>query len=257
MWLSQSALKPLPIFARVSPSVINEVEDYLDSLEEEETERNLDAALERLETTQPAIANILEQELVEPIEELPLAVGFSVAVVLWLCFEKSPNLKLRELPTEDVDCARQLLQTELQLRAQRLQQTLSAAPAKQRLSAPPPSKEPLDITGLVNEGICSSTATNTSDASTGHTVNNDQADDDDDNEDPQLSLSGEPTRILFHHQPAIAEVIAHHMNHGRQNCENEQQIEGFERVEEILVLLVLALSDAVIAPSTSKKEWLS
>jgi len=93
------------------------VEQWLGS-DEAETEQRLHEAFERFERSQPALAQRVGRALGHSSDEVAMALGYFLSLVMWLGFEQAFGERLAELSGTEVDGVEQSLKLDEQLRGQ-------------------------------------------------------------------------------------------------------------------------------------------
>ena len=94
------------------------LEAVRDSLAEDDDEARaqLDDAFERFERTQPTLAAYVAEALSRPLDETALALGYFLALAVWLGFERSHGERVSEVKAEEIEATEQLLALDEQLR---------------------------------------------------------------------------------------------------------------------------------------------
>ncbi|MET0591183.1 MAG: hypothetical protein ABW133_00685 [Polyangiaceae bacterium] len=115
VWVRRAAIRPVPLYARLPPGVLSEIET--DLADEDEIARDrLDSAFTRFEATQPAIAERVASALGQPIDETALALGYFLTLAIWLAFERNFEERLAEVHSEELAAAEQSLVLDEELR---------------------------------------------------------------------------------------------------------------------------------------------
>jgi len=117
MWVRGAAIRPVPRFAVVSASTLDQIEIELadDSARARE---QLDAAFNRFEATQPHLADAVSQLLSEPLDETALALGYFLSIAIWLSFERTFGAaRLREVSPDALQATGEAIALEEELRA--------------------------------------------------------------------------------------------------------------------------------------------
>lgn len=115
MWVRRSAIRPVPQYARVPESAIEGVHAEL-AEDEEQARVELDAAFEQFERQQPALANFIGEALSDPLDDTALALGYFLALALWMAFREAHEDALGEVSEEDIRATAELLQLDEELR---------------------------------------------------------------------------------------------------------------------------------------------
>ncbi|HKQ68573.1 MAG TPA: hypothetical protein VJT73_04505 [Polyangiaceae bacterium] len=115
MWVRRAAIRPVPLYARVPPGVLGEIET--DLADEDDIARDrLDSAFARFEATQPAIADRVAKALGKPIDETALALGYFLTLAVWLAFERNFEGRLGEVLGDELGGVEQSLSLDEELR---------------------------------------------------------------------------------------------------------------------------------------------
>ena len=115
MWVRRSAIRPVPPYARVPSHALEAVRDSL-AEDDEEARAQLDAAFERFERKQSALAAHVAEALGRPLDETALALGYFLALAVWLAFEQVHGDDLDEVSTDELQATDELLTLDEQLR---------------------------------------------------------------------------------------------------------------------------------------------
>jgi len=115
MWVRRSAIRPVPQYAKVPESAIDAVHAGLAD-NEEDARAQLDLAFEQFERGQPALAAYIGEALSDPLDDTALALGYFLALAIWMAFEKAQAEQLREVTEEDLLTTRELLDLDENLR---------------------------------------------------------------------------------------------------------------------------------------------
>ncbi|NLE89269.1 MAG: hypothetical protein GX607_23030 [Myxococcales bacterium] len=125
MWVRQSAIRPVPAYARVSAYTIEAVRESL-MLEDDDVRAELDDAFERFERTQPALAGRVAEMLNEPLDETALALGYFLTIAVWLAFERAYGGDMDEVTDSEIDATVELLELDEELRRSDPRETLDS-----------------------------------------------------------------------------------------------------------------------------------
>ncbi len=115
MWVRRSAIRPVPPYARVSIETIEAVRSSL-AEDDDEARAQLDEAFERFEREQPLLAGYLAEGLGHPLDDTALALGYFLALTVWLSFERAHGEALRTVLESDISATDQLLSLDEELR---------------------------------------------------------------------------------------------------------------------------------------------
>jgi len=94
------------------------LETVRDSLAEDDDEARaqLDDAFERFERTQPTLAAYVAEALSRPLDETALALGYFLALAVWLGFEQAQREHIDEVGEDELSATEELLSLDEQLR---------------------------------------------------------------------------------------------------------------------------------------------
>lgn len=115
MWVRATAIRPVPSFARVSSASIDAVRDDL-SDDEEAAREQLDQAFERFEREQPCLSAHIGDELSKPLDETALALGYFLALSVWMAFDKAHCGQVEQVDAECIASTQALLDLDEELR---------------------------------------------------------------------------------------------------------------------------------------------
>lgn len=76
----------------------------------------LDEAFERFERKQTALSSFVSEALNRPLDETALALGYFLALAVWLSFEQTHGEHLNEISTDELLATDQLLELDEELR---------------------------------------------------------------------------------------------------------------------------------------------
>ena len=117
MWVRGAAIRPVPRWAVVAASTLDEIERELGDDSQAGRDR-LDAAFARFESTQPNLADSVSQVLAKPLDETALALGYFLSIAIWLAFERTFGQERLRVVTEDaLEATREAIALEEELRA--------------------------------------------------------------------------------------------------------------------------------------------
>jgi hypothetical protein len=115
MWVRKTAIRPVPAYARVDEAAIEEVHEGL-AEDEEQARAQLDAAFERFESEQPALAAFVGEALSDPLDDTALALGYFLALAIWMAFGRAHGSDVGEVGLDDIQATRELLELDEELR---------------------------------------------------------------------------------------------------------------------------------------------
>lgn len=118
MWVRKSSIRPVPAFARVTAGTVDKVREGLLARSEEDDEDGLDEFFEDFEDAQPALYAAVSNALEEPIDETARALGYFLALVVWLAFQDAHGRALKNVSTDEIRGTTELLEFDSQLRAE-------------------------------------------------------------------------------------------------------------------------------------------
>lgn len=84
--------------------------------DDEEARAQLDEAFERFERAQPALAAHVADALGRPLDDTALALGYFLALTIWLAFEKAQGQHIDEVREEEIQATEELLTLDEELR---------------------------------------------------------------------------------------------------------------------------------------------
>lgn len=117
MWVRGAAIRPVPRFAVVDASMLEQIERELAEDSSRATDE-LDAAFSRFESTQPQLADSLSQVLSKPLDDTALALGYFLTIATWLAFERTfGTTRLREVSQDALGATEEAIKLEEELRA--------------------------------------------------------------------------------------------------------------------------------------------
>lgn len=114
MWVRSSAIRPVPSYARVPASALESVRLSL-AEDEDEARVQLDEAFDRFEEEQPCLSAHIGDVLNAPLDETVLALGYFLALAVWLAFEQAHG-QLDEVSAESIGATLELLGLDEELR---------------------------------------------------------------------------------------------------------------------------------------------
>jgi hypothetical protein len=117
MWVRGAAIRPVPRYAVVGATSLEQIERELadDSARARE---ELDDAFARFESTQPHLADAISRLLSRPLDETALALGYFLSIAIWLAFERTfSETRLREVSPDALEATEEAIKLEEELRA--------------------------------------------------------------------------------------------------------------------------------------------
>jgi hypothetical protein len=115
VWVRRSAIRPVPAYATVPARALEGVREGLAD-DDEGARAQLDEAFERFERSQPALASHLAEALGQPLDETALALGYFLALTVWLAFERAHGQHLDAVTEEQIRATIELLTLDEELR---------------------------------------------------------------------------------------------------------------------------------------------
>jgi hypothetical protein len=115
VWVRRSAIRPVPSYATVPSHALAGVRDSLAD-DDEEARAQLDEAFERFERSQPSLAAHMADALAQPLDETALALGYFLALTVWLAFERAHGQHLEEVTEDEIRATDELLTLDEELR---------------------------------------------------------------------------------------------------------------------------------------------
>ena len=117
MWVRGAAIRPVPKYAVVDASMLEQIERGLAD-ESAEARSELDGAFARFESTQPELSDAISQVLSRPLDETALALGYFLSIAVWLAFERTFGApRLREVSADALRATEEAINLEEELRA--------------------------------------------------------------------------------------------------------------------------------------------
>lgn len=96
-------------------AVLNGVRSSL-AEDEDEARTRLDDAFDRFEREQPCLAAHITDVLNEPLDETALALGYFLALAVWLAFEQAQENQIEQVSAESIAATQELLELDEELR---------------------------------------------------------------------------------------------------------------------------------------------
>lgn len=115
MWVRRSAIRPVPSYAKVPVHALEAVRDSL-AEDDDEARDQLDEAFSRFERTQPALAEHVAEALGKPLDETALALGYFLALAVWLAFEQTHGEHIDAVQQEEITATEELLSLDEDIR---------------------------------------------------------------------------------------------------------------------------------------------
>jgi hypothetical protein len=117
MWVRGAAIRPVPRFAVVPRSTLDQIERELAD-DSPRAQGELDGAFARFESTQPQLADAISQVLARPLHQTALALGYFLSIAVWLSFERTfGEARLRPVSSDALSATDQAIALEEELRA--------------------------------------------------------------------------------------------------------------------------------------------
>ncbi|HMR80407.1 MAG TPA: hypothetical protein PKD61_35105 [Polyangiaceae bacterium] len=115
MWVRRTAIRPVPPYARVPVHALDSVRESLAD-DDDKAREQLDEAFERFEKNQPTLATSIAETLGKPLDETALALGYFLALAVWLAFEQVHGDHLDEIQEQELIATDELLTLDEELR---------------------------------------------------------------------------------------------------------------------------------------------
>jgi hypothetical protein len=123
VWARGAAIRPVPEYAKIGARLLEQVErDLSDTTDAVRVD--LDAAFVRFESTQPQLSDRVTSVLGRPLDETALALGYFLAIAVWLAFERAFPGHLDEVTEEALQATEDALALEEELRASHSEEPL-------------------------------------------------------------------------------------------------------------------------------------
>jgi hypothetical protein len=115
VWVRRTAIRPVPPYARVPSFALDAVREGLAD-DDDEARQQLDEAFERFERTQPSLASHVAEMLGRPLDETALALGYFLALAVWLAFEQVHGEHIDQVTQDELGATDELLSLDEDLR---------------------------------------------------------------------------------------------------------------------------------------------
>lgn len=115
MWIRSAAIRPVPTYARIEAKVITGIEYWLGK-SEAEAEARLSRAYDNFEAEQPALSMALAKELGRHRNEIAMALGYFLTVIVFQAFYDSFAERLQPVDETAIRSVKEALQLDEQLR---------------------------------------------------------------------------------------------------------------------------------------------
>jgi hypothetical protein len=117
MWVRGAAIRPVPRYAVVAKSTLDQIERELAD-DSPRAQSALDSAFSRFESTQPQLADAISLVLSKPLDETALALGYFLSIAIWLAFERTfGEARLRQVSSDALSATDEAIKLEEELRA--------------------------------------------------------------------------------------------------------------------------------------------
>jgi len=117
VWVRSAAIRPIPPYAELSEEALTAVEDWFAD-EDEQAEERFNTAFERFERAQPELAAQISETLNRTSDEVAVALGYFLSLVIWLGFDHAFGPKLSRLTRTEIDGVAESLDLDEQLRGE-------------------------------------------------------------------------------------------------------------------------------------------
>jgi hypothetical protein len=125
VWVRRSAIRPVPSYARVPAHALHRVREGLGD-DDDDARGQLDAAFERFERSQPAVAAHVASAMNRPLDETALALGYFLTLAVWMAFEYAHGDDVDEVGDEELRATAELLDLDEELRRSDPAETLDS-----------------------------------------------------------------------------------------------------------------------------------
>lgn len=115
MWVRATAIRPVAPYARVPAASLEAVRLGL-AADDDDATAQLDSAFDRFEREQPCLSAHIGDVLSEPLDETALALGYFLALAVWLAFDKAHPGRVEQVSPETVRATHELLMLDEELR---------------------------------------------------------------------------------------------------------------------------------------------
>src|SRR5436309_1442862 len=115
MWVRSAAIRPVPAFAQLPRAALEAVEEWLGD-DEAATEKRLNEVYELLEAKQPVLADRLSAAFAKNRDDVAMALGYFLALVIYRAFDEAFGAKLAAISTLALTGVEEALALDEQLR---------------------------------------------------------------------------------------------------------------------------------------------
>lgn len=115
MWVRTAAIRPVPEHALIEASVITGIEFWLGK-SEEEAEARLSRAYDNFEAEQPTLSLSLARELSKHRDEVAMALGYFLTVIVFQAFHDSFGERLQNVDELAIESVKEAFTLDEQLR---------------------------------------------------------------------------------------------------------------------------------------------
>jgi hypothetical protein len=125
VWVRRSAIRPVPPYSKVPAHALESVRQSLGD-DDDEAREQLDAGFERFERSQPLLAAYVASALGRPLDETALALGYFLALAVWMAFEHAHGEHIDEVGEAELSATEELLNLDEELRRSDPAETLDS-----------------------------------------------------------------------------------------------------------------------------------
>jgi hypothetical protein len=125
VWVRRSAIRPVPPYSKVPAHALESVRQSLGE-DDDEAREQLDAGFERFERSQPLLAAYVAAALGRPLDETALALGYFLALAVWMAFEHAHGEHIDEVGEAELSATEELLNLDEELRRSDPAETLDS-----------------------------------------------------------------------------------------------------------------------------------
>jgi hypothetical protein len=115
VWVRSAAIRPVPTYAQLPNEALADVEAWLGD-DEDTTESRLSVVFDRFELEQPIIADRLSDALARTSDEVAIALGYFLSLVIWRAFDEWFGPKLGHVDHTGLCSVEEALSLDEQLR---------------------------------------------------------------------------------------------------------------------------------------------
>ena len=117
MWVRAAAIRPVPGYAVIDSEVMSRIGEELAGEDADATKGDLDRAFARFEESQGPLSDFMTEVLAQPFDQEALALGYFLAIAVWLGFDRAFGRRLGRVPEDAIRATQEAVALEEELRA--------------------------------------------------------------------------------------------------------------------------------------------